>query len=83
MASVTKLQKKRGREPKSTVGRNLFILAFLGLPLIGAGVTYYFMDKFQSQRDLRIRGESAHVVRTSGGHLEVATVGVDKTPREA
>ena len=50
---------------------------------MGAGVTYYFMDKFQSQRELRIRGESAHVVRTSGGQIDVATVGVDKTLREA
>ena len=80
---VTKLQKKRSQERKSSAGRVLFVLALLGLPLTGAGVTYYFMDKFQSQLDLRIRGESAHVVRTSGGQLDVATVGIDKTLREA
>ena len=83
MASVTKLQKKRGQERKSTARRLVVVLAFLGLPLTGAGITFYFMDKFQSQRDLQIRGETAHVVRTSGGQLDVATVGVDKTLREA
>ena len=83
MASATKIPKKRRQEPKFTPSRLLLILGFLGLPLIGAGLTYYFMDKFQSQRDLRIRGDSAHVIRTSGGHLDVATVAVDKTLREA
>jgi hypothetical protein len=83
MASVVKVPKKRPRKPQLTAGRLLFMFSLLGLPLVGAGLTYYFMDKFQSQRDLRIRGESAHVVRTSGGHLDVATVGVDQTLREA
>jgi hypothetical protein len=83
MASVTKIPKRRRQEPKWTHGRLLLILGLLGLPLVGAGLTYYFMDKFQSQRDLRIRGESAHVVRTSGGYFDVATVAVDKTLREA
>jgi len=54
----------------------------LGLPLVGSGVTYYFMDKFQVQRDFRIRGDSAHVMRTNGGTLDVATVAVDKTIRD-
>jgi len=40
------------------------------------------MDKFQVQRDFRIRGESAHVMRTNGGSLDVATVEVDKTIRD-
>jgi hypothetical protein len=83
MASATKIPKKRRQEAKLTASRLLFVLSLLGLPLVGAGLTYYFMDKFQSQRDLRIRGESAHVIRTSGGHLDVATVAVDKTLREA
>ena len=54
MASATKIPKKRRQEPKSTPRRLLFLLGLLGLPLIGAGLTYYFMDKFQSQRDMRI-----------------------------
>jgi hypothetical protein len=83
MASASKIPKKRRQEQKFTASRLLVILGLLGLPLVGAGLTYYFMDKFQSQRDLRIRGESAHVIRTSGGHLDAATVAVDKTLREA
>ena len=83
MASVTKAPKRRRQEPKLGAGNLLLMVGCLGLPLVGAGLTYYFMDKFQSQRDLRIRGETAHVVRTSGGQLEVATVGIDKTLREA
>ncbi|NBY16482.1 MAG: hypothetical protein EBQ78_02200 [Betaproteobacteria bacterium] len=54
----------------------------MGLPVVGAGMTYYFMDKFQVQRDFRIRGESAHVMRTNGGSLDVATAEVDKTIRD-
>jgi len=90
MTSVTKNPKKRRPAPKVAagrpglnLGRNLgLICGLLGLPLVGAGVTYYFMDKFQVQRDFRIRGESAHVMRTNGGSLDVAAVGVDKTIRD-
>jgi hypothetical protein len=79
MASATKTTKKRRPEPKVAAGHLGLILGLLGLPLVGAGVTYYVMDKFQAQRDLRIRGESAHVMRTTGGNIDVATVGVDKS----
>jgi len=90
MASVTKNPKTRRSAPKVAagrpglnLGRNLgLICGLLGLPLVGAGVTYYFMDKFQVQRDFRIRSESAHVMRTNGGSLDVAAVGVDKTIRD-
>jgi hypothetical protein len=90
MATVTKTPKKRRPEPKLSagrlglsLGRNLgLIVGLLGLPLVGAGLTYYFMDKFQVQRDFRIRGESAHVMRTNGGNLDVATIGIDKTVRD-
>ena len=86
MASVTKNSKKRRPEPKLAAGRLGLILGLilglLGLPLVGAGVTYYFMDQFQVQRDLRTRSESAHVMRTSGGSLDVATIAVDKTIRD-
>ena len=90
MASVIKNPKRRRPATKVVagrtglnLGRNLgLIFGLLGLPLVGAGVTDYFMDKFQVQRDLRIRGESAHVMRTNGGSLDVATVEVDKTIRD-
>jgi len=82
MASVTKNPKKRRPEPKLSAGRSGLILGLLGLPLVGAGVTYYFMDQFQVQRDFRTRSESAHVMRTTGGSLDVATIGVDKTIRD-
>jgi hypothetical protein len=86
MASVTKNPKKRGPEPKLAAGRLGLILGLilglLGLPLVGAGVTYYFMDQFQVQRDFRTRSESAHVMRTTGGSLDVATIAVDKTIRD-
>jgi len=86
MASVTKNPKKRRPEPKLAAGRLGLILGLilglLGLPLVGAGVTYYFMDQFQVQRDFRTRSESAHVMRTTGGSLDVATIAVDKTIRD-
>jgi len=90
MAPVIKNPKRRRPAPKLTpgrsglnLGRNLgLICGLLGLPLVGSGVTYYFMDKFQVQRDFRIRGDSAHVMRTNGGTLDVATVAVDKTIRD-
>jgi len=86
MASVTKNPRKRRPEPKLAAGRFGLILGLilglLGLPLVGAGVTYYFMDQFQVQRDFRTRSESAHVMRTTGGSLDVATIAVDKTIRD-
>jgi hypothetical protein len=86
MASVTKNPRKRRPEPKLAAGRFGLILGLilglLGLPLVGAGVTYYFMDQFQVQRDFRTRSESAHVIRTTGGRIDVATIAVDKTIRD-
>jgi hypothetical protein len=94
MASIIKTPKKRRPAPKvaagrpglnlgRNLGRNLGLnCGLLGLPVVGAGMTYYFMDKFQVQRDFRIRGESAHVMRTNGGSLDVATAEVDKTIRD-
>jgi len=84
MNSAVKPVKKKPRPaPKARFQWIPVVLTLLGLPLIGAASTYYFMDRFQQERDLRVRGESAHVIRISGGSLEVAHIDVDKTVREA